>query len=90
MEESRGERVLEKSVASQQHRVRRTFGPAQYTTVPLTKKDPPKRGPNLENYPSSLESWPEVLASSIFSQPSGPAPDSFDLISLTSIIGFRV
>ena len=30
MEESRGEGVLDRSVVSQQHRVRRTFGPAQY------------------------------------------------------------
>ena len=30
MEESRGEGVLDRSVGSQQHRVRRTFGPAQY------------------------------------------------------------
>ena len=29
VEESRGEGVLDRSVVSQQHRVRRTFGPAQ-------------------------------------------------------------
>ena len=29
MEESRGEGVLDRSVVNQQHRVRRTFGPAQ-------------------------------------------------------------
>ena len=29
LEESRGEGVLDRSVVSQQHRVRRTFGPAQ-------------------------------------------------------------
>ena len=30
VEESRGEGVLDRSVVGQQHRVRRTFGPAQY------------------------------------------------------------
>ena len=52
MEESRGEGVLDRSVVSQQHRVRRTFGPAQSRVWTL---NPQLHGCSLESCSRTAE-----------------------------------